>query len=286
MRWVAPPIGTHRGDRHRAQASQPRSVRPFARSLPRQHGPPEGGVSASTTRRAVSTQLLVGNPVYAHYRRHVTPGVCRRGGTLRRGSPGLSIARADHSGHPARARQILHPVPHTPCADVGLPVGFLMAARLARARAVPQSHRHTRTRLGECGSGGARRHAGPGERCAQPLTVASAALCRVAAPHRIRGEPPHRATIFKGRSRVCGRGDPAGSASAEASWGYQGRPTLRVGSEGPWNPNLKRQYCQFTCPQSQSHDGERARWQGTALPCVLHRRDGVHLHAQVLWFDV
>ena len=38
------------------------------------------------TRRAVSTQLVV-NPVCAHYRRHVTPGVCWRGGTLRRGSP-------------------------------------------------------------------------------------------------------------------------------------------------------------------------------------------------------
>ena len=75
----------HRGGHHRAWLCS-RSVCPYARGLPRQHGPPEGGVSDCTTRRAVSTQL-VGNPVCAHYRRHVTPGVCRRGGTFRRGLP-------------------------------------------------------------------------------------------------------------------------------------------------------------------------------------------------------
>jgi hypothetical protein len=55
-----------------------------------------------------------------------------------------------------------------------------------------------------------RRRARPGERCAQLLTVASAALCGVAAPQRIRGEPPHRATLKAGRAG--GRGDPAGCA--------------------------------------------------------------------------
>ena len=87
------------------------------------------------TRRAVSTQLVV-NPVCAHYRRHVTPGVCRRGGTLRRGSPGLSIAWSDRKlGILARKRQ-----------ELLEPGGFLLIAWLARARAVPQSHVPVRER--------------------------------------------------------------------------------------------------------------------------------------------
>jgi hypothetical protein len=63
-----------------------------------------------TTRRAVSTQL-VGNPVCAHYRRHVTPGVCRRGGTLRRGSPRPEPSHGriifSGSGNPARKRSVI-----------------------------------------------------------------------------------------------------------------------------------------------------------------------------------
>ena len=47
------------------------------------------------TRRAVSTQL-VGNPVCAHYRRHVTPGVLSTRGHLTAWpSPGLSFAWSD-----------------------------------------------------------------------------------------------------------------------------------------------------------------------------------------------
>eukprot|EP00966_Prymnesium_polylepis_P312940 7231680-Prymnesium_polylepis.1 len=89
----------HRGGHHRAWLCS-RSVCPYARGLPRQHRPPEGGVSDCTTRRAVSTQL-VGNPVCAHYRRHVTPGVCRRGGTFRRGLPRPEPSRVGHSRAPA-----------------------------------------------------------------------------------------------------------------------------------------------------------------------------------------
>ena len=83
------------------------------------------------TRRAVSTQLVVGNPVYAHYRRHVTPGVCRREGTLRRGFP-----RPEPRLVGSQARQ-----PSAKRWALLEPGGFPLIAWLARARACPQSHR-------------------------------------------------------------------------------------------------------------------------------------------------
>ena len=118
------------------------SVCPYAHGLPRQHGPPEGGVSDCTTRRAVSTQL-VGNPVCAHYRHHVTPGVCRREGTLRRGFP-----RPEPRLVGSQARQ--------PSAERWAPLepgGFPLIAWLARARAFPLSQG---TRAGAAVCGGAR----------------------------------------------------------------------------------------------------------------------------------
>jgi len=47
-----------------------------------------------------------------------------------------------------------------------------------------------------------RRRARPGERCAQPVTGTSAASRGVVAPQRIRGEPPHRATLKADRARA------------------------------------------------------------------------------------
>ena len=154
------------------------------------------------TRRAVSTQL-VGNPVCAHYRHHVTPGICRREGTLRRGfprpEPRLVGSQARHSS--ARRWELLEPG------------GFPLIAWLARARASPRSHQYP------CGSGGVRRRARPGERCAQPLTASQrAASCGVAAPQWIRGKPPHRATLRASRARAgegTRRGVRVGSCAPE-----------------------------------------------------------------------
>ena len=173
-------------------------------------------------RRAMSTQL-VGNPVDAHYRRHVTPGVCRRGGTFRRGSPGLSITWSDRKrGTPARIRRGLLE-----------PEGFLLIAWLARARAVPQSHTYPIRRVRERRCAAARgagrtlrtaldrgqrsvvwrrRPAADQRQAPAPCNFKGRSRAAgVAAPQRIRGWPPHRATLRASRARQR-RGDPAGCA--------------------------------------------------------------------------
>ena len=135
------------------------------------------------TRRAVSTQL-VGNPVCAHYRRHVTPGVCRREGTLRRGfprpEPRLVGSQARNTS--AKRRGLLEPE------------GFLLIAWLARARAVPQSHKYP------CGSGGVRRRAVAGRtlRAAVDRSQRSVVWRRCPAADQRRAPAPCN---FKGGSR-------------------------------------------------------------------------------------
>ena len=77
---------------------------PYARGLPKQHGPPEGGVSVYRVTRCAVSMKLVGSPEdpitgprYA--------GVLSARGTLRRGFPGPSFAWSDRKlGVPTRKR--------------------------------------------------------------------------------------------------------------------------------------------------------------------------------------
>ena len=152
-------------------------------------------MSDCTTRRAVSTQL-VGNPVCAHYRRHVTPGVCRRGGTLRRGFP-----RPEPRLVGSQARN------PSACTLGTIRPRRVPADRLACPRACsPQSHVPVRER--RCA---AAREAGRTLRTARDRDQRRVVWRRCPAADQGRGRPPHRATL-KAKSRAGGRGDPAGCA--------------------------------------------------------------------------
>ena len=104
------------------------------------------------TRRAVSTQL-VGNPVCAHYRRHVTPGVCRRGGTLRRGfpRPEPSHGRIIQATERVSALVIIRPRRVPESIRAGAPVQVRV-----------RSHTSTRAGVAVCGGARSRENAAHG----------------------------------------------------------------------------------------------------------------------------
>ena len=105
------------------------------RGPPKRYGPPEGGVSVYRGTRCAVSMKLVGNPEDPITGPRYAGGLSARG-TLRRGSPGLSLAWSDRKRgvRSAKRRELLEPG------------GFLLIAWLARARAVPQSHVPVRER--------------------------------------------------------------------------------------------------------------------------------------------